>query len=274
MWITEALKRWRMAGTLMSQDRPNPFLGYRGGALESLRGMRAHPRNEGEKYLASILFDPLADRQIRSFVLPANGMFIARDTPITLNPVRSKLPRLPFILEYAISPDWYKEDIAPGNWRASATVLLVDKVPRQAKLLLWGTWKQECAGESRWNHGQVGITIGTESQIEVYGSGRGRVNASNIDVIALPSEKPTPKQVREIGLNYIDELQVLAQFLTIHASDDILLEKLRAPRQAPGKYYALRCSGPTHYNWLPNSGMVQPGSTSTRCNPTPPSAIS
>ena len=218
--------------------------------------MNSHPRNEGERYLARLLFDPLADRQIRSFVLPANGMFVARDTPITLNPVRTSMPRLPFILEYAQSTDWYKEDIAPGNWWASATVLLVDQVPRQAKLLLWGIWNRECVGESRWHHGQVGITLGTDSLIQVYGSGRGRANVSNVDIIAPPCEEPTPKQAREIGRDYIDELQVLAQFLTIHACDNILLEKLRAPRQAPGKYYALRCSGPTQYKWLPNGGMV------------------
>lgn len=256
MWHAMFERLRRKAKTDSAGASTTSFLGYRAAALESVTALRAHPRNPAEEQLARFLLDSLTNVNIPSFVLPVNGLFIERNTPISLNLQHASLPHGPFFLEYAISSDWYKEELPPGNWRAYGSVLLVDPEPVPAKLNLWGVWKQEWAGEICWRHAEAGMRLSADSQIKVYGTGHGRVSVSNSDILTLPNSKSTSENAEQLGLAYIDDLHILAQFLTVFAADNIVPEKLPAPRQAPGRYYALRCRGPTPFRWLPGSGMM------------------
>jgi hypothetical protein len=233
---------------------PSPFPSYRAEALRYLRHLHAASHDDVNLQYIETLRDACASDHLPSIMLPNNGLFLSRKTPMRIKPAGERAPFSEFLLEYSITPNWEARSAA-DTVPVGAVVLAVMFLPNQG-VHAWATsFRTEPDNATRlWSLARVGVKLDARASITVEPTGRVVLD----DVVAIGTNGQNFRKAKLASLvgAYTTLMQSLAQLLTILADQNVCLRQVATPANTPGQHYVLDSSGPTPFAWLPNTGMV------------------
>jgi hypothetical protein len=240
---------------------PSPFQIHRVEALNKLREGVASGRLGDNQELIELLLDVWSSDCAPSIILPNNGMFLQRNTPLSVNIGQCRMPFKGFVLEYSTTRDWYI-NAAPGSTLPNRTLLLVVAEDNQP-LKIWSIWaenkiglvigdvQEPCIDLTDWQTAKIGLEYDLHHCLAV--DEQGRPSSTGGRIWQLKQGQYSTAELQTAVLDYCHEVHVLAQFLTVFNSKNIQLRPVAAPPGMPAPCYVLGCDGPTAFTWLPNT---------------------
>jgi hypothetical protein len=255
----------------------SPFPIHRPAALEYLQDAQATADTGAQRAQLKWLYKKLAGDKLISCVLPVNGRYLDHRQPLSLRLRECLTPASAFLLEYSISPEFYSQ-AARDTLHPDRTVLWVQSKPWQGALELWAIWFYEKpateylfdpADKAGIHRGPtrtavqmgamapIGLALGYDGPLQVQPDGT--TSIMQWRPVRMANDRArTEDELQKLVGNYMQEVMVLVQFLTVGKTPNIRLRRVAAPHGAPGKYYVCHREGPSDLPWLRTSGLCTP----------------
>jgi hypothetical protein len=229
-----------------------PFPRHRREALQEYQTILAGCNPTADRRPMDQLIAYLADADYRSLLLPVDGHFVSSETPTTFTLANCRLPFPRMVLEYSTAtagprPAYQKN--------FNAHLVVVDWQESSDELKVWyltrGLRDQGCA----WSFAPIGIRLNKGSHVSIAETGH--VISFGTHVYEIPPIRCDQLHLNSFISYYNRHLGILAHLSMLMSTANISVQKLSVPAAAPvpDECYRLKCTGPTHFQWLPASGM-------------------